>query len=90
MVHKSTGTSAPELITSQSLLSLGDLVEYPLLMAQSSLSLLEHDGLVLGLARPPEEEGDPQGGQGHHSKGSPVELEGVVNLHLQDGVKWLF
>ena len=57
---------------------------------QSSLSLLEHDGLVLGLARPPEEEGDPQGGQGHHSKGSPVELEGVVNLHLQDGVKWLF
>ena len=54
---------------------------------QSSLSLLEHDGLVLGLARPPEEEGDPQGGQGHHSKGSPVELEGVVNLHLQHGVK---
>ena len=83
MVHKSTGTSAPELITSQSLLSLGDLVENPLLMApQSSLSLLEHDGLVLGLARPPEEEGDPQGGQGHHSKGSPVELEEVLILHL--------
>jgi hypothetical protein len=39
------------------------------------LVLLEGDGLVLALAGPPEEEGDAEGGEGHHSEGGPVQLK---------------
>lgn len=38
------------------------------------LVLLEADGLVLGLAVPPEEEGDAEEGQGHHRERSSVDL----------------
>jgi hypothetical protein len=39
------------------------------------LVLLEGDGLVLALAGPPEEEGNAEGGKGHHSEGGPVQLK---------------
>ena len=49
----------------------------------AGLVLLDHDGLVLGLAGPPEEEGDAEGGEGHHCKGRPVKLQqGTVNGYL--------
>jgi hypothetical protein len=41
----------------------------------SLLVLLGGDGLVLALAGPPEQEGNAQGGESHHSEGSPVQLE---------------
>lgn len=35
-------------------------------------------GVILPFARIPEQQGDPNGGQGHHTKRRPVQLEGEI------------
>jgi hypothetical protein len=44
------------------------------------LVLLEGDGLVLALAGPPEEEGNAEGGKGHHCEGGPVQLKYKIRM----------
>lgn len=62
---------------------LGGLgVSFPELWAAAGIGLCSVffalGGVILPLARVPEQQGDPDGGQGHHAKCRPVQLEGEI------------
>jgi len=46
-----------------------------LISVYSLVSLALAEGLVLGLAGVPQEEGDSQGGESHHSEREPIQLQ---------------